>query len=204
MKKSATNSSSIKFFFLIFILFILGLTFICLYSTFLVVIYSETFKNIEISSEYDLANFKHLLPKVKLNFINKNILLEHKIHLIDKQDHVHDNTWHWLSILRAFYRILKTENNVIFESKANSMVRLFQERNGFEFKMTRIDTKQDQVECFNSFVEISEEKRNAQELEVCYDLMDKYFSWFGGHESHDEPFWPINNQTFEYKSYVTG
>ena len=36
----------------------------------------------------------------------------------------------------------------------------------------------------------------------CFDLGNN--SWYGGHESYGEPFWPINNQTFDYKAYITG
>ena len=40
------------------------------------------------------------------------------------------------------------------------------------------------------------------ESEACFDLGE--LAWFGGHESYDQPYWPINDQRFDYVAYITG
>jgi myogenesis-regulating glycosidase len=42
----------------------------------------------------------------------------------------------------------------------------------------------------------------GKDQEVCFDLSDA--SWFGGHESQQQPYWPINSQIFSYIPYATG
>lgn len=40
------------------------------------------------------------------------------------------------------------------------------------------------------------------EMEACFDLNQD--AWFGGHEALDQPYWPINQQKFDYVPYITG
>ncbi len=87
-------------------------------------------------------------------------------------------------------------NQIISQSQANKFFKL---RNTKQFDI-RIDksVKSEQITC----LKVKLVSTLSQEIEACVNLNG--FSWFGGHESLNEPYWPINNQTFNYVPYVTG
>ncbi|CAF0739483.1 unnamed protein product, partial [Brachionus calyciflorus] len=68
----------------------------------------------------------------------------------------------------------------------------------FWFKLEKLSTKINEVECYN----VTILDRFDDEIEACFNLNKTY--WFGGHESYDQPYWPINSQRFDYVPYVTG
>ena len=74
--------------------------------------------------------------------------------------------------------------------------------NDISLEIIKSDNKHLSVECFEVIVNTVNRAYAADESVACFKLSPNY--WFGGHESYDQPFWPINNQSFDYKPYITG
>lgn len=207
-----------KFFFVLFVFISLLFT-ICFFHLLNTFEYEKVFDGINIESKYDESDLASLLPFVSFELKNKNFKLDHRLiptrfdkYLsLDslgsflKSDTVNEvdesfflNAW---NILWASFASLT--QNMPFESNYNKSFELKQ-HSGYRFKVEKMKlTNTSGIECFAVDIKNKLERpRTTGETEVCFDLGNN--SWFGGHESYYQPYWPINTQVFNYVAYVTG
>lgn len=165
--------------------------------------YEVVFDHIKITSEYDEIDIPSLLPKVDLKI--KDIVFEHRVvssKFTDKPNVLEEEMEfsYFLRILKAGFR--SVTNGLKHKMQKRKELRIFTEHH-YEFKITKVDTDHNSVSCMNVSVASSMKKtKTTGETEVCFNLGGN--SWFGGHESLDQPYWPINAQVFDYVPYVTG
>jgi alpha-glucosidase (family GH31 glycosyl hydrolase) len=145
-----------------------------------------------------------LLPKVDLKI--KEIVFEHRV--VSKQtDKFNSNLLEEQKEFSYFLRILKAcfksiTNGLRHKMEKFKHLKIFNKHN-YEFEITKLDTKHNSVSCMNvSVVNKMKKSKTTGETEVCFNLGGN--SWFGGHESLGQPYWPINTQVFSYVAYVTG
>jgi hypothetical protein len=75
-------------------------------------------------------------------------------------------------------------------------------QNDVSLKIKKTSNENSSVQCFEVDISSLGQYYSEDESVACFKLSPNY--WFGGHESYDQPFWPINNQIFDYKPYITG
>ena len=147
----------------------------CFYNAYASVNHNDIFKDIDI--------YQPSSSQIKLEFKNKNITFRHNIN----SKHVAN------SLFDLFNSGLK------YESLAEDYLHLHDEKLSFEVK--KLDPNNltiEKIVCLN----VSLRLHGTGQGEACADLGEH--SWYGGHESLDQPYWPINDQTFDYVPYVTG
>jgi hypothetical protein len=99
----------------------------------------------------------------------------------------------------GLFQNLFDKSSFSWESKNKEF--LVQKENDISLKIIKINEKNDDsVECHQVFIESL--YSSLEESVACFNLNPNY--WFGGHESYSQPFWPINNQSFDYQPYITG
>lgn len=210
---------SLKHLFLVFALFAISTylllristSFINFYGTYN---YEELFENVKLSSKYDTQNIDLLVPVVDLKLTDKNIKLEHKvISFINSKnsDYKSYSAPGLYGFLKSFLFYFHSNYVLKYESEENSFLKISQKDNltkeKFKFSITKTSSKfinsQDKIKCYNVSVSYGRDKlAQSGEIETCFNLNEN--SWFGGHESYEQPFWPINKQVFDYVPYVTG
>ena len=187
-------------------------TCMCVYASFMhlytPIEYAQVFDNIDIKFEFDQKDVASLLPSVNLNIRHKQFRLEHrlvpaiyerksKLNSLGALENVAYDSW---QILWTAFESVSA--SLTFTSKTNRLARL-NRQNEYEFKLKRLTTHANGVECFDANLKNRVDRRKATgETEVCFELGNN--SWFGGHESYSQPYWPINTQSFDYVAYVTG
>jgi alpha-glucosidase (family GH31 glycosyl hydrolase) len=151
----------------------------------------------------NLNNTKYILPhnRIKPNETTDNNEDNNGMFMLK----ILDQTF---SGLHSFFKSFKHKLN--FKLVKEDYLRIYQS-SWFEFHISKLKTKASkwhirdhEAQCYNVNVtnRLSRKRRTTGETETCIDLANNY--WYGGHESYDQPFWPINNQTFDYVPYVTG
>ena len=214
--KKSTRSCKIC---LVFILFPTLLLCICFLRLTFTYEYETVFKNVRVQTEYDRSDLPSMLPSISLTLKNKNFKLEHRLVPSALTQSFNVSTIDFLmtssglngekSFLTMAFRILWAALETItksfsfkfeFESKRSLKVKQGGE---FEFGIKKLNTRESDVECFGvGVLNRLGKSRSTGETEVCFELGNS--SWFGGHESLYQPYWPINTQQFEYVAYVTG
>lgn len=146
--------------------------------------YKSTFPNVTTTFKYD----DQFLPSFDLRLDHLNIIFKHTLVPFS---HVR---YHTKPPLDGF---------ISADSKKDSYFRLYNS-DKYSFKITNANNKvsDEKIKCIKVEVENNFKRVSNGDVEMCVGLGD--CSWFGGHESYNEPYWPINNQTFEYVPYVTG
>ena len=189
--------------------------------------HKSVFKHIKLNSAYDMDRLDHLLPIVSLELKNKNIHFEHRVlsaataNLQKEKGKGFD----MITQISSLFKSISNYNIVEFDSEKGTQMKLKQQRNKFEFKVHKVPQspsnhkpeqekikkdddhkhKDDEISCYNISVKLENDRQRRKqndEIEVCYNLGGN--SWFGGHESLNQPYWPLNNQSFDYVPYVTG
>lgn len=149
------------------------------------------FKNIAVS--LNLEKNCQIEPRFDLRLIEKGVRIKNKLvfspksakcssNLVDKIFSLFTSIAHYLNIV----------------SEKESILSVFDPDKNFQFKIHKIEQKDAQISCYN----VSMINQLTEETETCFALGNN--EWFGGHESYDQPFWPINEQTFDYVPYITG
>ncbi len=147
--------------------------------------YKSPFPNVLITSKID----DQYLPTVDLTLDNLNISFKHSLVPYEQVQTPFDFT-------TAEAKFILSS-----ESKNDSFFRMYHE-NEFKFSIKSKEILNDNIKCLEVEVENNFKRVSNGDVEMCLSLKD--WSWFGGHESYNEPYWPINNQTFDYVPYVTG
>ena len=139
----------------------------------------EAFSNVKVKVNYP---DKHR-SNININFQSKSFNIRHFFGCAD-QDGMMKNIF----------------NQPSTSYKKNEKEFSFRKENDVLLEIKNIDNS-DSVECKQ--VTISSLRQNHDDESIaCFKLSPNY--WFGGHESYSQPFWPINNQSFDYQPYVTG
>jgi hypothetical protein len=164
--------------------------------------YQTVFQNIKITSNYEEADHFYddlfLMPKINFLINDKKFRLEHR-RLIDPNRKLAYNTFS--RIVKFIIDFISSPiNKIKHDYLHDSYFRLI-DKNGNRFKVEKINTKNNAIKCFSMHLSNDQQIKN-QAFETCFELGDNY--WFGGHESYNQPYWPINNQSFDYVAYVTG
>ncbi len=136
--------------------------------------YTNVFDDISMS-----YNFR---PTFELKFDQLNLTLSHRF----LPNQVGSNSFEW----PGFKQIMcNSQKNIFFHLRNTKQ---------FDIQINKTKLNDDQITC----LKVSVVSSASEDIEACVDLNG--FAWFGGHESLNEPYWPINNQTFDYVPYVTG
>ena len=147
----------------------------CFYNAYASLSHNNIFKDIQI--------YQPSSSEIKLKFKDKNITFRHNI----------NSTKVETSLFNLF------NGGLYYESLTENHLHLYDEKLNFEVKkLTQNNLTSEKIVCLNVSLRLHETAQG----EACVDL-GKHF-WYGGHESLDQPYWPINNQTFDYVPYVTG
>jgi alpha-glucosidase (family GH31 glycosyl hydrolase) len=159
--------------------------------------YANTFRNIQVSSRFEDKSSQQLLPEIELKFTEKNIRVQHRL-IHGPGESSPSSTACFFTLI---YRFFLTISNFLYsELETNHYIRVFDQEHKFQFQMKRVPNKLlgSDVQCHD----VSLLNRLTSESETCIELGNA--SWFGGHESYSQPFWPINEQNFDYVAYITG
>ena len=68
--------------------------------------------------------------------------------------------------------------------------------NDVSLQIRKTSTENSSVQCFEVDIRSLGRYYTEDESVACFKLSPNY--WFGGHESYDQPFWPINNQCINF------
>jgi hypothetical protein len=148
--------------------------------------YDTVFKNLEVSSEYDLEHENRLLPIVKVNFVDKNIEFKHSVPTrIERDSNLESNECllgAWFRKIKLVFKAITTRDFIYYESKDNSNLKIEQDFNKYKFDISRVGLDEDPVKCYNVSVRSHQRKahQSDDEIELCFNLDGN--SWFGGHE----------------------
>lgn len=143
--------------------------------------YKSTFSNVTTTFKYE----EQFFPSFDLRLDELNIIFKHTL---VPYTHGHD----YLPFFDGF---------ISADSKKDSFLRLYN-KDKYSFQISTNQVSNENIKCFRVEVENNFKEVSNGDVEMCVGLGN--WSWFGGHESYNEPYWPINNQTFEYVPYVTG
>lgn len=198
-KNQITTCQAVLFFTFIFMLLMLG-SFYCFYMPDEL----DVFERMDVYLEYDRDRLEHLAPRVKLSFPSHDFKLDHRIREFKEQGlnevKSHNNKpGHFLQLVQSFFKYLFFSSYVVeFSGSTESLLKLKQRSSEFHFTVKKL-SHTDAIECYNVSVDAL---KSNDDIEMCFDLSNH--SWYGGHESLNQPYWPINQQNFDYVAYVTG
>lgn len=160
--------------------------------------YDPVFDEVSITSEYD----ENYLPMAKVKFHNKDMVFSHSLVAYSsyqaefKSDSYFDKINYFTNSLNQMSNIM-----LDYDYKRNDFFELYHQ-NEFNFKIKSHQLDND-TSCLNIKIKNDLRYYSGGDIQTCVDLKD--YSWFGGHESYEQPYWPINNQSSKYfVPYVTG
>ncbi len=215
-KKSCNTKKFLHQFFVIFSIFLVLFLSICLIHLLNTFTYEKVIDRLNVEAKYDKSDLSSLLPYVKLELSHKNFKLEHRLIPTRYAKYLSSNSIDWLlksDILneecffayawQIFWASLESlTQNIVFKSGNKQTLQLKQHED-YEFQVKQMTTNVSDIQCLEVSIKNSlDRSRTTGETEVCFDLGNN--SWFGGHESYYQPYWPINTQSFGYVAYVTG
>lgn len=179
----------------------------------------KVFHNVKLEMNYQ----NHYDTKFNLKIKSKKFIIEHQFGFENNTDktnnhhhhHHSDNDGYFTSFsnyIRRNVERIRSDNMFTLKKENDLNVKIKRVTPKANNSTVELDNKHHHsssngiqnngVECFQVTATSLRKYRTADQPIACFNLSPYY--WYGGHESYDEPYWPINNQTFDYKPYVTG
>lgn len=160
--------------------------------------YDPVFDKVSLASKYD----DNYLPMVKIKFNDKDIVFKHNL-IPYSSNKTEVKSLSFYDKINNFVNGFNTILCILldYNYKTNDFFQLYHE-DKFNFQIKSRKSDDNHITCLDVQVKNDLKYFSGGDIEACVDLKD--YAWFGGHEAAWEPYWPINNQSFNYVPYVTG
>ena len=147
--------------------------------------YFKPFQNLSVK-----VNFSSIRPTISIKLESKEFKIHH--YFGNETDRYLENNQVLSKVFNQYSYSSENIDNIFSLVKQNDLL----------LQIKKTSSEDSTVQCFEVDIRSIGRYYAADESVACFKLSPNY--WFGGHESYDQPFWPINNQSFDYKPYITG